>query len=378
MIIINQLTVDRGNDMLFTKEHTQIAKGAAILLMLLHHLFGIAVNVDYFQNDFFSALGGFGKVCVSMYAFMSGYGLYLSYKAKGTLKPFSRILSLYLRYWIVLVFAIIPSMLIFDGEALKIGIVKTVMNFLGLYCTWNPNAWFMFPYFAFILLLPAVTKLISKIHNRAVQFFTDIFILFIIPIVFIVVFDKCVTLPGSGMVSYFLQSVLYGIVVMIPFFSAGYIFAKYNIFSKLKLAKLNIVPKIILSLFLIVACYFIRKIPTYSAYGMTYTDLIIAPVLILSFSVLIMDTNIKPLVFFFKKMGVLSCNIWLVHYIFCQGALNILTYAPKYPIIIFLFTVVLTVVAAIIIEFIYSLITRLFGFIKNKIIKTKQKSSGNI
>lgn len=79
----------------FTKEHTQIAKGVAILLMIAHHLFAfperIYINSGYismvslFGYDIEFLIGIFGKLCVAMYLFLSGYGIYMIIQVKGKL-----------------------------------------------------------------------------------------------------------------------------------------------------------------------------------------------------------------------------------------------------------------------------------------------------
>lgn len=76
------------NNMSFTKEHTQIAKGIAILFMVYHHLFVIPerLNNEYINLldingvNFQSIIANFCKICVCIYIFLSGYGFFLSLK----------------------------------------------------------------------------------------------------------------------------------------------------------------------------------------------------------------------------------------------------------------------------------------------------------
>ena len=70
----------------FTKEHTKIAKGIAILFMVYHHLFVIPerLNNNYISvinllgYNFQSILANFAKICVCIFVFCSGIGLYYS------------------------------------------------------------------------------------------------------------------------------------------------------------------------------------------------------------------------------------------------------------------------------------------------------------
>ena len=75
----------------FTKRHTQIAKGVAILLMLYHHLFVIPerISVEHFSlldavlPNAQITIATFCKLCVCIYIFLSGFGLYHQYKSKS-------------------------------------------------------------------------------------------------------------------------------------------------------------------------------------------------------------------------------------------------------------------------------------------------------
>ena len=83
----------------FTKEHTKIAKGVAILLMLTHHLFAFPdrIHLDQGYISLFSIggnniefiMGVFGNICVSMYIFKWIWHIYVkSEKWQNYLKGF--------------------------------------------------------------------------------------------------------------------------------------------------------------------------------------------------------------------------------------------------------------------------------------------------
>lgn len=74
----------------FSKEKTMIVKGVAIILMLIHHLFYDYGNIENFsllfdnlEADFWVTSSYISKVCVAIFAVLSGYGLSKSYKRKG-------------------------------------------------------------------------------------------------------------------------------------------------------------------------------------------------------------------------------------------------------------------------------------------------------
>ena len=69
---------------MLTKSESLQLKGAAILIMVFLHLFISPSNVDLCQTYFFfrgepvvSQLAKFTGICVGLYLFLSGYGLYI-------------------------------------------------------------------------------------------------------------------------------------------------------------------------------------------------------------------------------------------------------------------------------------------------------------
>ncbi|MEB3213780.1 MAG: acyltransferase family protein, partial [Leptolyngbyaceae bacterium] len=95
----------------FTRDRNNTAKGVAICLMFIHHLYGfgdrLINNNDYIPLlpfvDVESYIADFGNICVSMFLFLSGYGMYLGYcraKEKTALHYIlSKLRAFYFTYW---------------------------------------------------------------------------------------------------------------------------------------------------------------------------------------------------------------------------------------------------------------------------------------
>lgn len=73
----------------FDKYASQAMKGIAIVMMLFHHQYlsrkrfeGFTVSFAPFADDTMIYMCSVFKICVPIYAFISGYGLYLSYRKK--------------------------------------------------------------------------------------------------------------------------------------------------------------------------------------------------------------------------------------------------------------------------------------------------------
>ncbi|MDE5823294.1 MAG: hypothetical protein K2H91_01205, partial [Lachnospiraceae bacterium] len=151
----------------FTREDTKIIKGVAVVLMLLHHLWGFpdrlpnnmqlrCFEVIFYNTDFMYALGAFGKICVSLFMFLGGYGLWK--KTRNSYSLASDIIRLYGALWKVAVVFIPIGLLffsnqpnyadntafchVFDNASLK----NIVFNFLGLSSSYNREWWFFETY----------------------------------------------------------------------------------------------------------------------------------------------------------------------------------------------------------------------------------------
>lgn len=70
--------------LLISKRDTQILKGIGIMLMLIHHLFSSPASIELYDDiaingvGLVNQIGVFSKLCVSIFVFISGYGLAIS------------------------------------------------------------------------------------------------------------------------------------------------------------------------------------------------------------------------------------------------------------------------------------------------------------
>ena len=111
-------------DRLLTREDTKMIKGIAILLMLLHHLWGFTDRLPggyldqsflIFGYDAAFYIAGFGKICVSLFFFVGGYGVYVSsYGKKYDLV--AKLKSLYISYWKVFLIFVPIAFLFFANQ----------------------------------------------------------------------------------------------------------------------------------------------------------------------------------------------------------------------------------------------------------------------
>ncbi|CAI1781804.1 acyltransferase family protein [Serratia proteamaculans] len=141
-------------------------KGIAIILMLIHHLFAYPsrispdIPVYHMVNsvDIEMFVGLFGKICVSMFLFLSGYGF--SLKKEVSFKYiWSKLKNLYISYWIVLFIFVPIGIIFFPGERYSLSPSLFFENLIGIKSTYNSEWWFFKLYVLYVLSLPLLSRL---------------------------------------------------------------------------------------------------------------------------------------------------------------------------------------------------------------------------
>lgn len=176
---------------MFTKEKSAIVKGCAVWMMLLHHCF-LAGRFEKFNIIFWpladyqvSNIANFCKICVSLFAFISGFGLLVSYEkeeSNPTLKNSNnrwivmRLVKTLTGYWFVVFLSWIVCMAIdyrpvyaygFSSSIFN-GLWNMAMDFLGIgyffgVAPLNGTWWYMSAAIVYIVLTPLLYISLSKI-----------------------------------------------------------------------------------------------------------------------------------------------------------------------------------------------------------------------
>lgn len=175
----------------FSKNNTLALKGIAIIMMMFHHCFLAAKRFKGYDVSFFPLNQGtvieislFFKICVSIFAFITGYGLMLSIsklleKKETTGKEvgkwtIGRLIKTLSGYWIIVVLSLIICQLI-NGrtgsvlfkDGIVSGIVNVIMNLFGLCDLFgvknlNSTWWYMSLAVLFIISIPIFAKMFKK------------------------------------------------------------------------------------------------------------------------------------------------------------------------------------------------------------------------
>ena len=169
----------------FPKESSDVAKGVAILLMLFYHLFSNAqdnqimqVNFSPIPEDLFLMFAKFGNICVSVFVFLTAYGISTKLFATGefSLKDayrssFKRAGKLFLNFFLVFVIVNLLWFKYFDYAllygAVKQGVLAFLADALSLSHffgtpTLNMTWWYMSIAYTLVFLVPFLAYLCKK------------------------------------------------------------------------------------------------------------------------------------------------------------------------------------------------------------------------
>ena len=165
----------------FDKNSSMALKGIAILMMLFHHNFlsvdrykGFEVSFAPFSEVLIVNIASSFKICVSLFAFISGFGLYLNYKKtklSDTRWVLSRDIKLLSGFWLAWLFSCVVCQVlngrtqtIYFSDGLWNGLLNMILDEFGLASLFgmkilNGSWWYMGAALVFVLLIPVVTKL---------------------------------------------------------------------------------------------------------------------------------------------------------------------------------------------------------------------------
>ncbi|MDX2231967.1 MAG: acyltransferase [Leptolyngbyaceae cyanobacterium bins.349] len=330
--------------MKFTVEKTNIAKGVAICLMFANHLYAFPERlihgnyyipfIPFWNGEFF--IGNFGGVCVSIFIFLSGYGMFLGFLRSGKTSLqycLEKVKEFYLTYWTYfLIF--VPVGLIFFKE------VKL----------WNSNVFRYAPDWLTVLLdLSGWTC-----HYNAEWWFVHMFILltlFLSPL-YIILSNRNPILLCLIAISLFLAALMlkisysdnYSFIFWQISFAVGLLCARSNFFSCSLFQDFENLQKrkqLALCVVAILTCVLLRlrfgaKVDFLLIAGLTYC--------------FVRGIELLKLSRIFFYLGKYSFPMWLVHSFFCYYYFQDLIYYPKWSPLIFILLLGVSLLTVIVIE----------------------------
>lgn len=284
-----------------TPKMSSIIKGIAIVFMVMTHAFGYSdFRGDYLNQPIFGHTVDFYfsasmKICVAMFAFITGYAYFFN-KKKTYKYSFGKIIDFLKYYWFQLFVIFLPLSIIIGHYSLNIDFLY---NLLALKNDIVVFAWYVYFYIFTMLVLPLYSRIKSKI--------------FVFDVIFpIAVCYLSTLLINHILPTHFLLTDLSDCFLYFQIVIVGFACAKYRIFDLIyKVLKIK-TPLLGIALIILVPAA--RNFAP-SLFGFTF-DIFYAPLII--YGIVILFDRIQTSAFFkiFDFLGIHSMNIWFFHSIF--------------------------------------------------------------
>lgn len=356
-----------------TKQHSAFLYGIAIMFMIYHHLFCIPSRIQFgylsvLDNVFaFSpvsverTLAWFCKICVAIYAFISGYGLCrslnvdpeqgvfksLGYLYLGVLKKIGKVL-----FKLLIVLAIFIPLLILVNNR-QVSFLEFLFNLIGYQSSLSGVYWYVNFYISTMLLYPLVCLVFTRTSKKkAIQ---------------IIVSLTCLSLIVLWMIfgRYYVPDREYFII-----FIEGYLVSRFMIFEKIS-KPLSSNDEVAISIILLVSCFAIRVMCADEA-AYHFIDMFIIIPFIYSVCSLVgrLPKLAKGLTFF----GKYSTFIWLSHTFFMYDLMPRIITISGNSTVIFIESIVISLVAAILLSLLEKYLLKLFELMREAIFRPKHKT----
>ena len=198
----------------FDKNVTNQMKAMAMMLMLAHHAWkvdGLESHYDGISSymGILLQLGLFGKICVGIFLFLSGYGLVLTTSFSGGYSVFNRLKKTLPPFWFVILFYA-PCLFLAGAVTLPEVMTDAILITRNMDGSW----WFMQTYVIFLICFPLFLRTLE--HKKMW-----------IPLL---VLGLTVMQHAASWVRTYSDD-LHNVLYYFPLFYVGMLAAKYSIFD---------------------------------------------------------------------------------------------------------------------------------------------------
>ena len=355
--------------MKFTKEHTMQMKGIAIIILLFHHCFLNAqrwATVPYeklattkgwgyypisfapFSSHTIQYLASFSKICVAMFVFMTGYGMWVSYesqKKKTTMSNYIKKRMVTLMTGFLIIFVVTEVLAIPTGRFIEVyghdfrSVVYMIIDALGLakllvtplFClTW----WYMSLAIVLIMSFPFVHSIMEKYQ-------------WVVVVASIIVPRACGFGQSTDLFRYLLA------------YTLGMYFAQHDLLARIKekFMEQNVEGKLLSLIVSLIGLAVIIKCRQNAWIGWKYLDFwdgfAAMYVIIISYIYIL---NGKWIVKGLGFLGKHSMNIFLIHSFYRDVFFHEFTYSFYYAWLDYIVLMAISLVTSIVLEWFKKLI----------------------
>lgn len=343
----------------FGKPDSMALKGLAVLMMIFFHCFANektvttqGVNFFPFDYPFINTVRLYLKICVCIFAFISGYGLYQSFRknndeAPGTTAKWviSRIIKTMSGFWFIFLLNL-GAMLVLHGASgtpyFKKGTVQGILNLfldgMGLSALFGTPTvtvvwWYMGAALFFIIMLPAIYRAAERYGYFVVM-------------TFVILFPRVMNIGWTG------SRNPYSFLLI---FILGMCFSRYDLFAKLeeirilKKTKGNAEKLLQFTLLfgaLLASAYIFLKLPWSVIWEFQFA---LCPVIFILFSkrYILTIPGLRQMLIYFGKH---SMNMYLIHTLLKNKYFTDFVYSPKYFLLIPVLLTVMSLGCSIVFE----------------------------
>lgn len=355
--------------MKFTKEHTMQMKGIAIIILLFHHCFLNAqrwATVPYeklattkgwgyypisfapFSSHTIQYLASFSKICVAMFVFMTGYGMWVSYesqKKKTTMSNYIKKRMVTLMTGFLIIFVVTEILAIPTGRFIEVyghdfrSVVYMIIDALGLakllgtplFClTW----WYMSLAIVLIMIFPFGHSIMEKYQ-------------WVVVVASIIVPRACGFGQSTDLFRYLLA------------YTLGMYFAQHDLLARIKekFMEQNVAGKLLSLIVSLIGLAVIIKCRQNAWIGWKYLDFwdgFAAMYVIVNSYIYILNGKwiVKGLGF----LGKHSMNIFLIHSFYRDVFFHEFTYSFYYAWLDYIVLMAISLVTSIVLEWFKKLI----------------------
>lgn len=324
-----------------TQEQTLQIKGIAILMMLYVHLFHSTENVElctywlhYGSTPLFQKLTRCATP-VPFFLIISGYGFMkaLMNKRQSRKTKLQRILNLYIPYWTVTTIMCIIALCI-NGKCIDFSFQSIINNITAINTTYNPHCWFILPYLLLAIFSHSICQFIQ--NNKAITVFL---IGLICHITTYAVLDYWDEFLHNNLIILLAVNWIY---LLFPFF-LGALLAKYTWHIPTRLSKTwgGKHPQVSFSFCLLLVVFAKLHFPG-----------TVNPIYAIAFVFFFIKLSSIPVITpCLKLLGKYSLGMWFIHGWLLNVFLYDTLFSLRYPIIIFITLILMSLLAAYILDY---------------------------
>lgn len=322
------------NQSFFTKKHIHSIQGIAILWMLVHHLYAFnRIPQTYFSFlpvSILKILGSFGNICIAVFVFLSGYGIYATSKTKDLFswrkhKLINTYLSVFVTFFCFVPLGFLFFNVTFDWKEL-------LQNLTLLSFSYNKEWWFLRIYFELLLLAPYIVSALKK--NVFIAAVSSIMISFL-----------GLFIHETYFYNYILLRELSNLFLWQGLFFFGMLIYHFQILDKLFLSieRFTLLHGIVgITLFVMMIAF--RELTPFP--GKLKDPVLVLPFIIAS-TLFIQGFHLTNL---FSFIGQQSLFIWLTHTFFCYYYTPSLIVYPGNSLLIFLWLLLISICVSLLLK----------------------------